>query len=72
MKLYSFRGTFAESRDNTFGQGISKDRINNKISVLQSFSETHGLSQQDYLEDIAEEEDDCRFIEEVVSGLVKD
>ena len=69
---YSFRGTFAESRDHTFGHGMSKERINNKISVLQSFSEMHGLSCHEYLEEIAEEEDDCRFIEEVVSGLVKD
>ena len=51
---------------------MSKERLNKRLSVLQSFSEAHGLSQQDCMDDITEEDDNFRFIDEVVAEMVKD
>ena len=42
------------------------------MNVFQGFPEVYGSHALDRIEDNAEEEDDFRFIEEVVTGLVND
>ena len=64
---YSFKGTFAETH-NTTG---SREWANNKINVFQR-GHSEMYNRRDSIEDNNEEEDDFRFIEEVVSGLRND
>ena len=73
----SYRDTFADQSHlqrlhrGTFGPN-EREKFDRKISILQSFTDHDGQSNDFVEQEFAEEEDDFRFIDEVIAGYMKD